>query len=78
MSDPIVPSDWDDSTIITIDEFSDLLGVPVEERERWATGGSGPRWRRFQGVGRSYVTAAEARRYLAAVPKPTWGDGDAR
>ncbi len=59
-----VPSHWDDNTIITIDEFGEMLGLTEDQLQEWSSRGVGPRWHRFQGKGRLYVTAAEARRYL--------------
>ena len=59
-----IPQDWDDSTIVTIDELSDLLGVTEADLSTLSDRGLGPRWTRFQGRGRRYVTAAEARLFL--------------
>lgn len=59
-----IPQDWDDSTIITIDELGELLGVTEADLSTLSDRGLGPRWTRFEGRGRRYVTAAEARRFL--------------
>ncbi len=64
MTTAMVPSHWDDNTIITIDEFSEMLGLTEHQLQELTSRGLGPRWHRFQGRGRLYVTAAEARLHL--------------
>jgi len=59
-----IPAEWDDSHLLIFEEFCDLFGVPEETMHEWRRRGLGPRWSRFQGVGRLYVTVEEARRFL--------------
>ena len=60
-----IPDGWDDRGLITFEEFCDLIRTPQRTVRDWRQRGLGPRWIRFQGVGRLYITVAEARRFLA-------------
>jgi hypothetical protein len=61
-----IPEDWDDNALILFDEFCELIRTPQRTVRDWRQRGVGPRWTRFQGVGRLYITVAEARRFLAS------------
>jgi len=61
-----IPEDWDDNALILFEEFCDLIRTPQRTVRDWRQRGVGPRWTRFQGVGRLYITVAEARRFLAS------------
>ena len=61
-----IPDDWDDNNLILFEEFCDLIRTPQRTVRDWRQRGVGPRWTRFQGVGRLYITVAEARRFLAS------------
>ena len=61
-----IPEDWDDNGLIMFEEFCDLIRTPQRTVRDWRQRGVGPRWTRFQGVGRLYITVAEARRFLAS------------
>lgn len=64
MSPITIPSDWDDNGLIMFEEFCELIRTPQRTVRDWRQRGVGPRWVRFQGVGRLYITVAEARRFL--------------
>jgi hypothetical protein len=61
-----IPEDWDDNALILFEEFCELIRTPPRTVRDWRQRGVGPRWTRFQGVGRLYITVAEARRFLAS------------
>ena len=61
-----IPDDWDDNNLILFEEFCDLIRIPQRTVRDWRQRGVGPRWTRFQGIGRLYITVAEARRFLAS------------
>ena len=61
-----IPEDWDDNNLILFEEFCELIRTPQRTVRDWKRRGVGPRWTRFQGVGRLYITVAEARRFLAS------------
>jgi hypothetical protein len=61
-----IPEDWDDNGLILFEEFCELIRTPQRTVRDWRRRGVGPRWTRFQGVGRLYITVAEARRFLAS------------
>lgn len=65
-----IPAEWDDNGLILFDEFCDLIRTPQRTVRDWRRRGVGPRWTRFQGVGRLYITVAEARRFLASASVP--------
>lgn len=67
MTAPInIPTEWDDNGLIMFEEFCELIRTPQRTVRDWRQRGVGPRWTRFQGVGRLYITVAEARRFLAS------------
>ena len=68
-----IPDDWDDNNLILFEEFCELIRTPQRTVRDWRQRGVGPRWTRFQGVGRLYITVAEARRFLASGHRPTSG-----
>jgi hypothetical protein len=57
-----IPDEWDDNTIVLFDEFCSLTEISASTALDWKARGVGPRWRRFNGTGRWYTTAAEVRR----------------
>lgn len=59
-----IPPEWNDNGLITFEEFCDLIRTPQRTVRDWRQRGIGPRWARFNGVGRLYITVAEARRFL--------------
>lgn len=59
-----IPADWDDNGLLMFEEFCALIRTPQSTVRDWRQRGVGPRWIRFQGVGRHYITVAEARRFL--------------
>ncbi len=61
-----IPDDWEDNGLIMFEEFCELIRTPQRTVRDWRRRGVGPRWTRFQGVGRLYITVAEARRFLAS------------
>lgn len=61
-----IPTEWDDNGLILFEEFCELIRTPQRTVRDWRQRGVGPRWTRFQGVGRLYITVAEARRFLTA------------
>lgn len=61
-----IPDDWDDNGLIMFEEFCELIRTPQRTVRDWRRRGVGPRWNRFQGVGRLYITVGEARRFLAS------------
>ena len=65
-----IPDDWDDNNLILFEEFCDLIRTPQRTVRDWRRRGVGPRWTRFHGVGRLYITVAEARRFLASATNP--------
>ncbi|GAB3994430.1 hypothetical protein [Nocardioides marmoraquaticus] len=61
-----IPSEIDDRYPLTIEEFCDLTQVPLQAVRRWLHDGSGPMWAPFNGNGRLYITAGEARRFVGS------------
>ena len=59
-----IPAEWDDHGLITFEEFCTLIRTPQRTVRDWRQRGVGPRWARFNGCGRLYITVAEARRFL--------------
>ena len=55
-----IPQDWDDRGLITFEEFCNLIRTPQRTVRDWRQRGIGPRWARFNGCGRLYITVAEA------------------
>ena len=66
-----IPNDWDDRGLITFEEFCDLIRTPQRTVRDWRRRGVGPRWARFNGCGRLYITVAEARRFLTSATPTT-------
>ena len=62
------------STGFTFEEFCDLIRTPQRTVRDWRRRGIGPRWARFNGCGRLYITVAEARRFLAAATPTRFGE----
>lgn len=65
-----VPDEWHDNALLTFEEFCTLIHTPQRTVRDWRRRDIGPRFSRFDGTGRLYVTVAEVRRFLrlAAVP----------
>ena len=70
MSPITIPDDWDDHGLIPFEEFCELIRTPQGTVRDWRRRGVGPRWIRLQGIGRLYMTVAEARRFLASATGP--------
>ena len=60
-----IPPEWHDHGLLTFEEFCDLIRTPQRTVRDWRRRGVGPRWARFNGCGRLYITVAEARRFLS-------------
>ena len=61
-----IPAEWDDDGLMLFEEFCDLIKTPQRTVRDWRRRGVGPRWTRFQGVGRLYITVGEVRRFLTS------------
>ncbi|HET7760762.1 hypothetical protein [Phycicoccus sp.] len=64
-----VPTHWDDTALLTFEQFCTLIHTPQRTVRDWRRRGVGPRWSRFNGTGRLYTTVAETRRWLG-IPRP--------
>lgn len=64
MSPIQIPDEWDGNALIVFEEFCELIRTPQRTVRDWRRRGVGPRWSRLPGVGRLYITVAEARRFL--------------
>lgn len=62
-----IPTDWNDSALLTFEEFCVLVRIPPRTVRDWRRRGVGPRFWRFNGTGRLYTTVAEVRRFLSPV-----------
>lgn len=60
-----IPTDWNDSALVTFEEFCALVRIPPRTVRDWRRRGVGPRFWRFNGTGRLYTTVAEVRRFLS-------------
>lgn len=60
-----IPTEWNDNALLMFEEFCTLIRTPQRTVRDWRQRGIGPRWARFNGCGRLYITVAEARRFLA-------------
>jgi hypothetical protein len=65
-----IPTEWNDSGLLTFEELCALIRTPQRTVRDWRRRGVGPRWARLNGCGRLYITVAEARRFLRTA-KPT-------
>ncbi len=80
-----IPEDWPDAGLLTFEESCDLIRTPQRTVRDWRQRGIGPRWARFNGCGRLYITIGEARRFLRTATvgsgrgdrSPSRGDRDA-
>ena len=61
-----IPNEWADNGLLTFEEFCVLIRTPQRTVRDWRQRGVGPRWARFDGCGRLYITVAEARRFLGS------------
>lgn len=61
-----IPDAWQDNALLNFEEFCELIRTPQRTVRDWRRRGVGPRWARFDGTGRLYLTVAEARRFLRA------------
>lgn len=59
-----VPPEWDDSALLTFEEFCTLVRTPQRTVRDWRQREVGPRFWRLEGTGRLYITVAEVRRLL--------------
>lgn len=60
-----IPDNWNDSALLTFEEFCSLIRTPQRTVRDWRRRGVGPRFWRFNGTGRLYTTVAEVRRFLS-------------
>lgn len=61
-----VPDACDDGGLITVEEFCDLIRTTQRTVRDWRRRGVGPRWARFNGCGRVYITVAETLRIISS------------
>lgn len=61
-----IPDDRDEDNLILFEEFYELVRTPQRTVRDCRRRGVGPRWTRFHGIGRLYITVAEARHFLAS------------
>ncbi|MEO9322086.1 hypothetical protein ABFT23_01265 [Nocardioides sp. C4-1] len=61
-----IPEELHENTLLTFEEFCELIHTPQRTVRDWRQRGLGPRWARFNGAGRLYITVGEARRFIAA------------
>lgn len=73
-----IPHDWGDRGLITFEEFCDLIHTPQRTVRDWRRRDIGPRWARFNGCGRLYITVAEARRFIDSATPTTRSDEPSR
>ncbi|QCW51014.1 hypothetical protein FE634_12485 [Nocardioides dongxiaopingii] len=59
-----IPEEWHDHALLTFEDFCTLIHTPQRTVRDWRRRGVGPRWARFEGCGRLYISVAEARRFL--------------
>ena len=65
-----IPAEWNDNGLLTFEEFCTLIRTPQRTVRDWRRRGIGPRWTRFEGCGRLFITVAEARRFIrSATPQ---------
>ena len=62
-----IPAEWNDSALLTFEEFCALIHIPQRTVRDWRRRGVGPRFWRFNGTGRLYTTVAEVRRFTDPV-----------
>ncbi|GAA3663611.1 hypothetical protein GCM10022237_24490 [Nocardioides ginsengisoli] len=62
-----IPAEWNDSALLTFEEFCALIHIPQRTVRDWRRRGVGPRFWRFNGTGRLYTTVAEVRRFTNPV-----------
>jgi hypothetical protein len=73
-----IPPEWDGNGLITFEEFCDLIRTPQRTVRDWRQRGIGPRWARFNGCGRLYITVAEARRFLGSAANSAGSERSAK
>lgn len=66
-----IPHDWPEDGLLTFEEFCEVFRTPQRTVRDWRRRRVGPRWTRFPGCGRIYITVAEARRFLASATTTT-------
>jgi hypothetical protein len=59
-----IPAEWNDTDLITFEEFCKLTRSPQRTARNWRRRGIGPRHARMNGWRRRYITVAEARHFL--------------
>jgi hypothetical protein len=73
-----IPDEWDNRALLTFEQFCDLICTPQRTVRDWRRRGVGPRWARFDGCGRLYVTVAEARRFIRSAAPAAAGHAAGR
>ncbi|GAB3652921.1 hypothetical protein GCM10027596_02650 [Nocardioides korecus] len=67
MSPIQIPHEWSDTGLLTFEEFCELIRTPQRTVRDWRRRGVGPRWARFDGCGRLYITSP---RHADSSPRP--------
>ena len=63
-----IPPGWNDNGLITFEEFCELIRSAQRTVRDWRQRRIGPRWVRFNGCGRLYITSP--RPAGSSVPRP--------
>lgn len=65
-----IPEEWHDDDLLTFEQFCELIHTAEGTVRDWRRRRLGPRWIRFEGCGRLYITVAEVRRFVrSAFPR---------
>jgi len=59
-----IPEEWHDDDLLTFEQFCELIQTAEGTVRDWRRRRVGPRWFRFEGCGRLYITVAEVRRFV--------------
>lgn len=59
-----IPEEWHDHDLLTFEQFCELIHTSASTVRDWRRRRIGPRWSRFEGCGRLYITVAEVRRFV--------------
>lgn len=61
-----IPADWDDSDLLTFEQFCTLTHSVQRTVRDWRRRGVGPRFWKLDGTGRLYTSVGEVRRWIAS------------